>query len=225
MSTHTERIGARGSGPDRRAPLEAWLAQADQLLADQRAHSISPSVVDTLATDQSYQSTLAMSSVAEGLEEILERLLADPGRWILIIEAGPDTALYYVQYLLFEEGSLLAEAVSNNFLEGANRLTDQDEQRLRILGWQPPADQGSPNWTAVQATLVPDIAATAQLGLDTLRTVFRVGDDDLLQLKLFSSPRRGGTAASASQGTSGAGPDVSIRRASPGRPIGPVDDP
>jgi hypothetical protein len=137
-----------------------------------------------------------MRSVAEGLEEILERLLADPGRWILIIEAGPDAAPYYVQYLLFEEGSLVVEAVSNYFLEGVNRLTDQDEHQLAMLGWQPPTDLTHPNWTAVQATLMPDIAAAAQLGVDTLRTVFRVGDDDLLRLKMFSSPKRGRTAAS-----------------------------
>jgi hypothetical protein len=181
-------------------------------LADQRAHSISPSFVDALATDQPYQSTLTMRTVTEGLEEILQRLLADPGRWILIIEAGPDAAPYYIQYLLFEEGSLLVEAVSNAFLEGANRLNDQDEHRLRMLGWQPPAHQGRPNWMAVQATLVPDIAAAARLGLDTLRTVFRVGDDDVLRLQMFSSPKRGRTAASESQAAILAGQDLSIRR-------------
>jgi hypothetical protein len=168
-------------------------------------------LVDALATDERYQSTLAMRSVAEGLEEILQRLLADPGRWILIIEAGPDAAPYYIQYLLFEEGSLQVEAVSNAFLQGANRLSDQDEHRLRMLGWQPPADQGRPNWMAVQATLVPDMAAAAQLGLDTLRTVFRVGDDDVLRLKMFSSPRRGRTAASESQTAIFAGQDLSHR--------------
>lgn len=179
-----------------RSALDAWLRQAEEVLADQREYSISPSFAEALAAHQPYQTVLAMSVLAEGLEALLGRLVADPGRWILIIEAGRERDPRYVQYLLFEDGSLVAEGTSNRYLKRSGRLGPVQEQRLAALGWQAPTDDGSKNWSLVDDSFSPDVAAAAWLGIETLQSVFAVKNHDLVAIRMLSSRRRGGTPAS-----------------------------
>lgn len=51
---------------------------------------------------------------------------------MLIAESGPHR---YVQALAFEDGALIAEVVSNHWIEGNFRWTSQQEGLLQDLGW------------------------------------------------------------------------------------------
>ena len=50
--------------------------------------------------------------------QLIDVLVKSPGRWILILDSGHPGGRY-VQLLLYEDGSIVAEASSNNFLEGS----------------------------------------------------------------------------------------------------------
>src|SRR5437016_5143325 len=69
-----------------------------------------------------------VAEITHGLPSVLERLVADPGRWILIIEQGEDGR--YVQFLALEGGTLVAEVSSNQFLSGDDEWTADDAARL-----------------------------------------------------------------------------------------------
>ena len=182
-----------------RSALDAWLDKSARVLEQQRAHSISPSFVEAVAKDRELRTNLDMRSIETGLRDILSMLSADPGRWILIFEHGKDDSTRYLQYLLCEDGSLVAETVSNYYLEdwASRLLTDADEALLAELGWDPP-DPDHHNWQYVEPTINPDIAITADLGVQTLRRSFGCTDDDQITVILFSSPNREGTPASSS---------------------------
>lgn len=192
----TRRNQPKRTGTHRKA-LEVWLDESARVLADQREHSISPSFAAAIAADRPYESVLDMVTLEVGLAHLLAMLSADPGRWILIIEHREGAAMRYLQYLLFEDGSLVAETVSNEYLEEPHLLSAEDEAVLVALGWNPPrpADD-QPNWGIVEDTINPDLEAAARLGIATLRAGFSALDDDLLKVIMFSSPNREKTPAS-----------------------------
>jgi hypothetical protein len=189
-----------------RSALDGWLRHADEVLADQRAYSISPSFAQALAADQPYQTTLTMGTVASGLEALLGRLVDDPGRWILILETGPEPDTLYVQYLLFEDGSLVAEAISDHYMHDPARLGPAGQAKLAALGWRPPSDEGAKNWSRVDDSLSPDVAGAARLGIETLRCVFALGDGDPVRIRMVSSHRRGDTPATSTFAAADADP-------------------
>jgi hypothetical protein len=99
--------------------------------------------------------------------------------------------------LVYEDGSIFAEAVSNNFLEGPDRLSAEEETELSAIGWNEPHLPSKPNWWSVQATIYPDTSRLARLVLGTLESVYGLRGTDLVTCKLFDSPRRGDTPASS----------------------------
>lgn len=191
----TARVHRHGAAARRRPALDAWLQSAERLLAEQHRHSVSPSLVPPV-TDAPLRRTVPLTTVVAGLPSLLRRLVADPGRWILVLQVGPPEGNHYVQYLVCEDGSLVAEAVSNHYLVGPHRHSELEHSTLRTMGWAPPSP-GSGNWRFVQATLDPDLETVAHLGASTLQRVFGAGAADSVTVSLHSSPRRGGTPASA----------------------------
>ena len=79
------------------------------------------------ASPTAHERLATVWEVKRGLTSVLHRLLLDPGRWILIIE---DAQNRYVQFLAFEDGSLVAETVSNLYLSDAKRWTEEAEAAL-----------------------------------------------------------------------------------------------
>ena len=65
---------------------------------------------------------------------LIDLLVKSPGRWILILCVGPHKYGRYVQLLVHEDGSILAEACSNNYLEGSDRLSSEEEAELVAQG-------------------------------------------------------------------------------------------
>lgn len=192
--THPATHARHHGGAHARPALDAWLQDAERLLADQHDHSISPSLVP-LAGAAERSASVPLRRLAAGLPDLLDRLASDPGRWIVILEVGPPAANRFVQYLAYEDGSLAVEAVSNRYLAAPHRHGERTHRVLRGLGWQPPSRK-KPNWWSVQATMVPDVEGAARLGVATLRSAFGAGEDDRVRIRLFSSPRRGGTPLS-----------------------------
>ena len=177
-----------------RADLEEWFVAVDRLLAEEREHAISPSTVPP-ATDDTVIWTMRLSTFHRDLVGLIDLLVNSPGRWIFILEPGESDR--YLQMLVYEDGSIFAEAVSNNFLEGQDRLSAEEEEALSAIGWNEPRLPAKPNWWSVQATIYPDTSKLADLVLGTLERVYGLCGADLVIGKLFDSPRRGDTPASS----------------------------
>jgi hypothetical protein len=112
---------------------------------------------------------------------------------IEVLEEGHHVAVqfrggipYYVQVAVTTEG-LRAEAVSNRFLDGWQRLDGTATARLRRLGWRPPTDIGDApvNWWRKFDHPVAARAA-AELLTSTLNQAFDVARVDQLQYRAFS---------------------------------------
>lgn len=117
------------------------------------------------------------------LPEELGLMLRSPNRWILIVTTKSGL---YVQFLASEEGVLVAECVSNEFLHGETSLSEESEELLPALGWDWPAPPNQPNWIKVE---FDENAAldSAVLAVHTLRRVFGCRDDDVVYARLFQS--------------------------------------
>ena len=176
-----------------RVELQEWFVVVDRLLEEEREHAISPSTVPP-ATDDTAIWTMRLSTFHRDLVGLIDLLVSSPGRWIFILE--PSGSNRYLQMLIYEDGSIFAEAVSNNFLEGSDRLSAEEEEALSAIGWNEPRLPGKPNWWSVQATIYPDTSEVARLVLGTLESVYGLCGADLVTGKLFDSPRRGETPAS-----------------------------
>jgi hypothetical protein len=178
------------------AELEQWFQSVDLVLANQREHAISPSTVPSSDQDRtSWTTTLRV--LGRHLVRLIDTLVKSPGRWILILDVG-EAGGRYVQLLVHEDGSILYEASSNNFLEGSDCLSSQEEQMLESMGWTRPGGRNRPNWWAVEATIYPETKAVALRLLEALDKVFSVGSSNVINARLICSPRRGCTPASQS---------------------------
>lgn len=181
------------------ASLDAWLARAEEVLAEQREHAISPSLVP-LEGDGRYEWNTTLAALSDGLEGLLESLCSRPGRWILIVEDDRRRHLFW-QALCYEDSSLVTEVVSNTYLDGDDQWSSEEEARLLALGWEPPRLPGRPNFISVEATTSPDTDVARQRAVATLRELFELGSDDEVFIKLFSSTIRGDTPASPEYST------------------------
>ncbi|MDA8312656.1 MAG: hypothetical protein M0Z46_19025 [Actinomycetota bacterium] len=92
-----------------------------------------------------------------------------------------------------EDGSLVAEVVSNRSLEGEDRWSRAEMRLLRSLGWE----ISRHNWFRVECTTSPTAAEVAAHTAETLRQVFGLVHLDELFVNIRSSPIRGDTPASS----------------------------
>ena len=67
------------------ASVDAWLAEAEEVLQAQREYAISPSSVPSSGDDRQ-EWVLPLARFESALEDLLGRLCRRPGRWILIAE-------------------------------------------------------------------------------------------------------------------------------------------
>ena len=126
---------------------------------------------------------------------LIDLLVKTPGRWILILGAGRSLGRY-VQLLVHEDGSILYEASSNNFLEGPDRLSPEQEQALGAMGWTEPEAENRLNWWSAEATVSPDTRAVGRRILKTLEVVFCLRGSDIVTGRLLRSFLGGPTPAS-----------------------------
>jgi hypothetical protein len=181
------------------ASLDAWLARAEEVLAEQRENAISPSL-GLLEGGSHYEWTTTLAALSDGLEGLLESLCRRPGRWILIIEHDR-LRHHFWQALAFEDGSLVTETVSNHYLPDEHHWTRRQEEQLLALGWEWHIRPYLTNWINVEATTSPDIGPIVERAHETLSAVFGLSDHDLVLVKLLSSAIRGDTPASAKYST------------------------
>jgi hypothetical protein len=106
-----------------------------------------------------------------------------------------------VQLLVHEDGSILVEACSNNYLEGSYRLSVEEETTLVAIGWKKPRLPDKPNWWAMQATIHPDTSEVARLVLGTFEGVFGLCGTEMITGRMISSPLRGNTPAMKAAGS------------------------
>jgi len=179
---------------DSREELQKWFSGVDELLAEQREHALPPATVPPPSTEPAIWK-VRLSTLRRDLVGLIDLLVSSPERWILILCVGPHKYGRYVQLLVCEDGSIDAEASSNNFLEGSDRLSAKEEAALVAIGWKKPRLPGKPNWWAVQATVHPDTSEVASLLLATLEGVYGLCSAEMITCRLFSSPKRGNTPA------------------------------
>lgn len=174
--------------------LQKWFLDVDELLAAEREHAISPSTVPPRNTEPAVWK-MRLSTLRRDLVGLIDLLVNSPGRWIFILDVGPHGVGRYVQLLVHEDGSILAEACSNNYLEGSRRLNTEEEAALVAIGWKEPRPPGKPNWWAMQATIHPDTSEVARLVLATFEGVYGLCGAEMITGRVISSPRRGNTPA------------------------------
>lgn len=120
------------------------------------------------------------------LLRLLQRTGSEPTRALLIEQ--PSRTERYVQVLV-GHGVAHAEASSNEYLEGASRLSGVEERLLTLLGWVAPnprssnPDEVSTNWTLPLVhgdwtNLVETITAT-------LVGIFRLSEQLPVEMNLF----------------------------------------
>jgi hypothetical protein len=178
-----------------RTALDNWLEAAEGLIAEQRTRAISPSLHADSWPDEERRTTQTLDCVATGLESLLGQLTAAPGRWIVVLKDA-NRPSRIIQFLAYEDGSLVAEVTSKTFLRGRDKWTKRQEEAIAVLGWEPPKPPKRPNWIGIWPTFSPPLDEVVERTLQTLRGVFGLGDDDPVIVKMFSSPLRDNTPAS-----------------------------
>lgn len=123
-------------------------------------------------------------SLRLGLAASLDCLERD--QFLILKTRGP--AGYYVQVAHGGSEGVRAEAVSNRFLTGWERLDATAEARLHRLGWQPPVEvgDGPVNWWRCFDNPLP-VQEIAELAVNTLVKGFDIPRVDCLVYKAFSS--------------------------------------
>jgi hypothetical protein len=180
----------------RHPAIDEWIAEVDALLAKQREHSISPSEGGQLPdVGEVQQWTTSFADFTASVEQLLDRLTNDPGRWILVIEID-EAHDRFLRFVFYEDGSLVLETLGNRYLHGDYQLTQEQSADLAGLGWEEPVGSGRATWALIEATHFPEISYVAETVVKTLSQVFTCEPPDLLVLKLSSLSERGGTAAS-----------------------------
>jgi hypothetical protein len=118
----------------------------------------------------------AWQTLAAGMTVALQVL--QPKQFLILSTRHAEP--YYVQFQRADDGALLAEAVSNQFLCGWRALDRIAEDRLRRLHWRPPTDigDGPPNWWRhADAGAAAELASVA---VDTLTKAYDVARVDEL---------------------------------------------
>jgi hypothetical protein len=123
------------------------------------------------------------ASLIANLPEILVADILASGKQATYVEvqrSGEETG-HYVQVLADGEGEFWVECVSNNYLEGDRRLTDDQELTLFEIGFAPaePLGGNHPNWW-VNVHGVEGTLTAARLMGEVLLRVFGVSGDDLI---------------------------------------------
>jgi hypothetical protein len=131
---------------------------------------------------ETQQVGLEWSGFTRALASSLEQLRVD--QFLILDSHG-----YYVQFAQHGPRGLLAESVSNNFLEDFELLSPDGEKRLKELGWVEPGKdagdrQGPSNWSKEWLQPVPYLAV-ADLATQTLRSVYGVSAPIELVYKAF----------------------------------------
>ena len=104
---------------------------------------------------------------------------------------------HFVQFARGPQGELRAEAVANAYLVGAERLSAEKQQRLAMLGWQPPTyapddpqgerdEHGSPNWFRDWETPVIPYEEVALLATTTLHEIYGATRPAFLEYTAFN---------------------------------------
>jgi hypothetical protein len=109
---------------------------------------------------------------------LLDGLLQEPRRFLSVSHRVKNR---FVQFATLDDKSVSAEAVSNQFLAGRERLSDAACRRLRGLSWKRPG-KSSPNFSK---RIPPPVSAgdLAGLGVETLRAGFRIASPSELLIR------------------------------------------
>ncbi|MBO0827688.1 MAG: suppressor of fused domain protein [Streptosporangiales bacterium] len=117
------------------------------------------------------QSPELWNRIHAGVEQRLDRLLQTEG--FLVVEES-STGYYVMLASSRKRSTLTCEAVSNQFLPTGRRLSPEQEQRMRALGWSPPGTgEASGTWNHARTLPMPVRAAgVARVVVATLRDIY-----------------------------------------------------
>jgi hypothetical protein len=171
--------------------LASGLREQGRVLVPETSDGIRASVSERIsdAGSRELRRSGRVRDVEAVLADILDLMRENARRWILIIEPVKSPRRF-VQVLAPSNGALIAECVSNEFLQGDDQLGDRENELLSVLGWDWPAPLNKPNWS-FHDELLNTGSAVRELLIKTIRRVFDCTEDDILALKMFPSARPG----------------------------------
>ena len=112
------------------------------------------------------------------LQNLLNLLLQEQRRFLVVSRRE---GYRFVQFAVQKDGGVAAEAVSNKFLGGAERLSQATCKKLLKLSWKRPGKRSPNFWKDVPPPIpVEDLAF---LGVRTLRDVFRIPSPSRLDIR------------------------------------------
>jgi hypothetical protein len=126
---------------------------------------------------------LQLDSFDEQLPVFLTRLRDTHGRWILIAEYD-NNIHFYTQFLVYEDGLIHSECVSNESQPGT--LSANQNTALSRLRWKKPEPPAKPNWWHEDDSAEAP-QTSASLASRTIHRVFGVNTHEFLLVKLFRS--------------------------------------
>lgn len=116
---------------------------------------------------------MTLAELETVLEPTVAEMVSDGGRWIMVIERDAEPVRYLQLMAVEKTGSpVLAEVISDCYLEGDERLSAAETEGLRRLGWEVPDPEKGNNWTKLEET--PDVSLrdlTSRI-LETVSSVF-----------------------------------------------------
>jgi len=103
------------------------------------------------------------------LRDLLTLLLQEQRRFVIISQREGNR---YVQFAVQKDGAISAEAVSNKFLAGPERLSQAACRKMLKLSWGSPGKRSPNFWKRIRPPI--PVVGLASLGVRTLREVFHV---------------------------------------------------
>jgi hypothetical protein len=198
---------ALGLEPAQRAILVYNLVASMGVRAKWVKDYLAPQRAGPAHTAAETQQVREWSGFTRALASSLEQLKVD--QFLILDSHG-----YYVQFAQHGPRGLLAESVSNQFLEDFELLSPGGEKRLRELGWVEPGNdagdrQGPSNWSKEWLQPVPYLAV-ADLATQTLRFVYGVSAPTEL---VYKASDRSGAAVFL--------PNLGVPRSELAKPVAP----
>jgi hypothetical protein len=170
----------------------------------------------TAGEDQPAPESLTWEGFEDRLVGVLGRMATDT----YLILSTPDTGdapCYYVQFAQGGKAGLLAEAVSNDYLEGAGALSPAQEEQLGDLGWQWPHPHSKTDRNFSRQWPMPaPFGEVAHLAVRTLREVYGIERPSRLVYRRFA--RAGSDFAEPELGIDAEPPSTPRRMGTPGAP-------
>ena len=162
---------------------EGWPAETDEFLTMWRERDLFP--LSLAHQDlRVLHAVVSFEDFAEGLGEVLGGLCGEPERWVLVAHDNRHPHHTW-RVVTNEDGTLYVELVTDEFEKGEAGFADRDAEWLESNGWAAPNPPDRSEWARVEDGSPHGIEEAARHAVEAMRTVFGIGDGDLVGTRMF----------------------------------------